>query len=82
MSGLSRNVMLAGMLAGMMAALATPAGADRHIEISRKRDATPALSFDRFHGPRGKGRNKSPRRRTGVAAAKRAAIKARNRRKS
>jgi len=78
-SGLNRNV----MVAGMMAALAMPAvGAERFIEISRKRDEMPLPSFGGFSRPRGKGRNKSPRRFTGVAAAKRAAIKARNRRKS
>ena len=78
MSGLNRNV----MLAGMMVALAEPAvvGAGGIISPQARRDSTPMMSFvsDRSH--RGKGRNKSPRRFTGVAAAKRAAIKARNKR--
>lgn len=77
MSGLNRNA----MVAGMMAALAAPAAG---VEIGIKRhfdDSTPSLNFGGFGRNRGKGRNKNPRRFTGVAAVKRESIKARNRRR-
>jgi hypothetical protein len=75
MSGLNRNV----MVAGLMAAMATP-GLGATLSV-RSTEPAPNISFFPESRNRGKGRNKSPRRFTGVAAAKRASIKARNRRK-
>lgn len=78
MSGLNRIV----MVSGMMAALAMPSLGSAVGIKSRMADPIPLPSYGGYNRPRGKGRNKSPRRFSGVAAAKRAAVKARNRRKS
>ena len=73
MGSLNRSILLAGILA----ATAFPGGIAAPVQTNKR--PAPPIDFTGFGDSRGKGRNKTPSRKGKVAAAKRAARKAKRR---